>query len=120
MESNGWTFGDISPDDLVGQDQCQSYAAPVTSVGYCIGPCYQGVTSSFRESGKAVLGYGNCGDDEQGIVEVLLNGNQIAEALYDQEFERVTFAFHKGDNLEIKHNRAMIKLNYLRLRCTGR
>ena len=73
------------------------------------------VKASFKGSGTGTLNFGNCYDKYGGKVTVYLNNQSIAEADLMHTSEDVRFKYKKGDVLKIAEERAIMKINSLKL-----
>ena len=80
---------------------------------------YGFVEATFRGSGNAILGFGNCCDKCRGVTNVYLNGRLIGSAGPHQN-SQVNFKYKGGDILRVTEQNGVIRINSLKLNCQGK
>ena len=118
MQANGWIV-DITDDNQAEYSQRCSNA---TWFGFNNGRCVGSISATFNGQGKAILNFGNCGINQDGLVLVSLNNKEIGRAAPSTPEEEITFEYSQGDTLLIKEGGngiAIIALNSLRLLARG-
>ena len=112
MESNGWKF-DIQYHnysqylDSCGGDTWYGFSYPGTG----------SVSITLMGYGRVTLNFGNCA--EGGVVKVFLNDNQQKLATPGDTNNNVNFPFSDGNVLKIVGLVAIIKLNFMEIKCIG-
>ena len=115
MEAGGWiTSG--------APDQIPSYYAKCGGSnnfwGFAGGEPNGFVEATFRGSGNAILGFGNC--VECGVTNVYLNGKLIGSAGPHQN-SHVNFKYKGGDILRVTEEKVgVIRINSLKLSCQSK
>ena len=119
MESNGWI---IDVQYWAGNDwnkENREVCGITTFYGYRGDNSIGMVTTTFTESGRAILNFGNCYNG--GYVSVSLNDNEIGRAYANTPINELRFIYSKHDILRIEEvNTAIIKLNSLDFLCNGK
>ena len=113
MKKNGWVFDVTNSNEERYRRECGKHQ---TWYGYSYGSAIGSVHVAFLGSGNATLNFGNC--YRQGKVSVLLNGEEISQALANTPEKTITFRYTHRNILTLKElNTAIIKLNSLDFSC---
>ena len=113
MEKNGWIFNTTHSDMVWGKSHC----GEGSWFGFHSNAAYGSVSTTFKGSGTATLSFGNCWAASLYKVSVVINGEVKSEAEGNVMEKEISFSFNKGDNLIIKENGAIIKINSLDITC---
>ena len=119
MQDNGWNV-DVTHDN---HDSFSQQCSEATWFGFKWDSAVGTVRATFKEQGKAILNFGNCGRNAGGLVSVNLNNKQIGSALAGKNKNEITFEYSEGDILVIKEGGngiGIIALNSLQLLPKGR
>ena len=113
MEKNGWIFNTTHSDMTKYKSRCGegSWFGFHSNIGY------GSVSTTFKGSGTATLSFGNCWTSSLYKVSVVINGEVRSEAEGNVMAKEISFSFNKGDNLIIKEDGAIIKINSLDITC---
>ena len=119
MSSSGWVIDVNNADNAKNNGIYQKLCGTSTFWGYKFGGPVGRVTAVFRGSGKASLSFGECWF--RGTTKVYLNNRQIGIATTRKVSVVVHFDYTPGDTLKLEEEGAgIIKINYLKLTCTGK
>ena len=113
MEINGWIFN-TSHSDMVW---AKNYCGEGSWFGMHTGTVEGSVSTTFKGSGTATLSFGNCWASSSYKVSVVINGEIKSEAWGNVMEKEISFSFNRGDNLVIKEDGAIIKINSLVITC---
>ena len=111
MEANGWVFNVTHSDQEWSKERCGHKTWFGLSSMLDVGS----VSTTFKGSGNATLGFGNCWNSYK--VTVSLDGEELARATGNQLEETVSFNFTKDSEIKIEEDGSIIKLNYLNVSC---
>ena len=119
MKKAGWNLEDLDDD----QDGYKEDCGTSTFWGYINGQNEGKVEAVFKDSGKAILKFGEC-YRKQGETWMYLHneiGNEIMkEVAKTNEVKTVQFQYNKGDRLQlVEKNHGIIIINSLILNCSG-
>ena len=113
MEKNGWIFNTSNSDMVSYRKHC----GEGSWFGFHSDFEEGSVSTTFKGSGVATLYLGNCWTSPVYKVSVLING-EIKFVVRRNVMQKViSFSFNKGDNLIIKEDGAIIKINTLDITC---
>ena len=111
MESNGWIL-DVHQSLNTYTNQCGGD----TWFGWSY-PQDGSAKYVFTGWGEVIVNYGNC---YGGVVKVFHNTKQISSAQEHVKEVLVRFRFSDGDVLKFTEYKAIIKLNSIQIKCTGK